>query len=129
MGLSSWNPAYPMRSERKTWNAGYTWKSDNPLLDLVANVYDTRTDFEQNVTNRWGLYIAQMQSSGVDLRNTSSFANHRLTYGADYRKDKVNAGSSSHPNEERGHGQVWGFFCSRSHPVGRAATHGYRGSS
>ena len=107
---SSWNPAYPMRSERKTWNAGYTWKSDNPLLDLAANVYDTRTDFEQNVTNRWGLYIAQMQSSGVDLRNTSSFANHRLTYGADYRKDKVNAGSSSHPNEERGHGQVWGFF-------------------
>lgn len=107
---SSWNPAYPMRSERKTWNAGYTWKPDNPLLDLAANAYDTRTDFEQNVIGRWGVYLAQMQSTGIDLRNTSSFGSHRLTYGFDYRKDKVNAGPQDNPNEERGHGKVRGIF-------------------
>lgn len=107
---SSWNKAYPMNSERQTWNAGYTWKSDNPLIDLAANVYQTRTDFEQDITDRWGLYLAQMESRGFDLRNTSSFANHRLTYGADYRKDKVNAGSRANPHEENGHGKVRGVF-------------------
>lgn len=107
---SSWNPAYPMRSERKTWNAGYTWKSDNPLLDLAANVYDTRTEFEQNVIGRWGVYIAEMQSTGFDLRNTSIIANHRLTYGFDYRKDDVNAGSLANRHEETGKGKVRGVL-------------------
>ncbi len=107
---SAWNPAYPMRSERKTWNAGYTWKSENPLIDLAGNVYRTNTDFQQNVIGRWGVYLAQMESTGFDLRNTSSFANHRLTYGTDYRRDKVNAGSLANPHEENGHGKVQGFF-------------------
>lgn len=107
---SSWNPAYPMQSKRKTWNAGYTWKSDNPLIDLAANVYDTRTDFEQNVIGKWGVYIAQMQSTGFDLRNTSTMGSHRLTYGFDYRKDAVNAGSLANRHEETGKGEVRGLF-------------------
>ncbi|MDG3064997.1 TonB-dependent receptor domain-containing protein [Thauera mechernichensis] len=107
---SSWNPAYPMSSERRTWNAGYTWKSDNPLLDLAANLYQTQTDFEQNVIGRWGVYVAQMESTGFDMRNTSVLGRHRVTYGFDYRRDKVNAGSLSNLNEETGNGDVRGFF-------------------
>lgn len=107
---SSWNPAYPMSSERETWNAGYTWKSDNPLLDLAANVYRTQTDFEQNVIGRWGVYVAQMESTGFDVRNTSIVGQHRLTYGLDYRRDKVNAGSLANRHEETGNGKVRGVF-------------------
>lgn len=107
---SSWNPAYPMSSERETWNAGYTWKSDSPLLDLAANVYRTQTDFEQNVIDRWGVYGAQMESTGFDVRNTSIFGRHHLTYGLDYRRDKVRAGSLANRDEETGNGIVRGIF-------------------
>ncbi len=107
---SAWNLAYPMRTERKTWNAAYTWKSDSPLLDLAVNIYETRTDFEQNVTDRWGVYLADIRSSGMDLRNTSILGSHRVTYGVNYRKDKVSAGYRANPGEERGNGTVRAVF-------------------
>jgi hemoglobin/transferrin/lactoferrin receptor protein len=108
---SGFNPAYSMESKRETWTASYNWKPDNTLYDLKFTVYQTTSELEQNVYDRWGLYTGTVQSTGLDLRNTSRFGMHTLTYGLDHRRDHMSAGYNSIDPEMEGEvGKVNGLY-------------------
>ncbi|MEC7815806.1 MAG: TonB-dependent receptor [Pseudomonadota bacterium] len=109
--VSGFNPLYDMdgRRDTTTLNYGYT-PADNLLVDLDLTVYHTESDIEQNVVDRWGRYFGDARSIGGDLRNTSHIGQHSLTYGVDYREDKVNAGYADNPRAEEETGDVTGVY-------------------
>lgn len=107
---SSFNPAYPLESERATWNLGYAWQPGGGLVDLGLSLFRTDTELQQNVIGRWGLYHGQVVSTGFDLRNTSRWDGHRLIYGVDHRRDKITAGYADAPDAESEEGRVTGVY-------------------
>ncbi len=107
---SSFNPAYPLRSERDTLNLGYAWRPADARIDLALNLYQTDTEIEQNVIGRWGRYQGRVRSTGLDLRNTGHHGMHELTYGMDWRRDRITAGPADDPGTERERGSVAGLF-------------------
>lgn len=107
---SSFNRAYPLRTERGTWNLGYAWQPADERIDLALNLYRTGTELEQDVTDRWGVYQGRIRSTGLDLRNTSHLGAHELSYGFDHRADRITAGPATDPSSERERGKVTGVF-------------------
>ena len=107
---SSFNPAYALKSVRETWTLGYNWKPDNTLYDVAFKLYQTSTELEQNVFDRWGLYTGKLKSTGLDLRNTSRFSIHTLTYGVDHRRDNITAGYGADVGMESEIGSVNGLY-------------------
>src|SRR5690606_1475236 len=109
--ISSWNPGYPLAIERKTTTLNYQLNPRaNAYLNLEVTVYDTRSELEQNVTNRWGVYNGSTESQGINLRNTTQFTSHELVYVLEYREDTVNAGPGTNPTEQQENGEVMGVF-------------------
>ncbi|QIL92043.1 TonB-dependent receptor [Microbulbifer harenosus] len=80
---------YPMDAERETLVANYS-ASLNDAVNLEITAYDTNSDMVQD--GPWGLYGGNTASIGFDIRNTSSFGQHTLTYGIERRNQKVVAG-------------------------------------
>lgn len=107
--VSGFNRAYPLQSERRAWTLGYDYQPDDPLIDLRLTVYDTRQDLKQDVIGRWGLFSGRVDSTGADVRNTSRWDRHTLTYGLDHRKDRTSSGYGSEPGEFNDRGTVWGI--------------------
>lgn len=81
---------YPVDAERETLVLNYGLEA-GPLWSVEFSAYQTRSEFDQDVYNRWGRYGAEMLTKGFDLRNTSRLGRHKLTYGMDYRKDHVSS--------------------------------------
>ncbi|MEH6493927.1 TonB-dependent receptor domain-containing protein [Halopseudomonas sp.] len=108
---SDFNPAYPLTNDRETWNLGYEFNPEsNPFLDLKLTAYQTSNHLEQNVIGRWGLYEAEAETWGADLRNTSLLGGHELAYGVDYRRDEITAGPGTNPTEQEQDGKVYGIY-------------------
>ena len=62
--------------------------ADNDLLDMRFTAYYTENEMDRsNFSSTYG--GAGVESYGFDLRNTSIFGDHAMTYGVDYRKDKA----------------------------------------
>ncbi|WP_299595284.1 TonB-dependent receptor [uncultured Microbulbifer sp.] len=80
---------YPMDAERETLVANYS-ASLSSAVNLEITAYDTNSDMVQD--GPWGLYGGNTASIGFDIRNTSSFGQHTLTYGIERRNQKVVAG-------------------------------------
>jgi hemoglobin/transferrin/lactoferrin receptor protein len=109
--ISSWNPGYPLKMERETFNLNYQLNPrDNPWLNLEVTLYDTYSELEQNVINRWGIYNGSSESQGINLRNTTQLSSHELIYGFEYRDDRVNAGPETNPREQEETGKVASVF-------------------
>lgn len=109
--ISDWNPGYPLKIERETTTLNYQLNPRaNPYLNLEITLYDTRSELEQNVTNRWGIYKGSTGSQGINLRNTTQLSAHELIYGLEYRDDTVNAGPGTDLREQEENGKVAGIF-------------------
>lgn len=109
--VSSFNRLYELDGRRDTTTLNYGYApAGNALVDLEATVYHTESDIEQNVEDRWGRYFGFSRNIGGDLRNTSRFGEHSLTYGVDYREDKVNAGYQEDKRAEQQTGEVLGVY-------------------
>ncbi|MCQ4062314.1 TonB-dependent receptor, partial [Klebsiella pneumoniae] len=65
---SSFNPLFPLETERETWTLKYGWNPLSELVDLEVTTYHTSTELQQD--GRWGLYIGDTASAGLDVRNT-----------------------------------------------------------
>lgn len=85
--ISSWNKAFPLTTERTTHNLNYGFSNDSALLDGSLALYHSNTELEQNA--RFGLYHGGVQNKGLDLRNSSEFASHKLVYGVDHRAEQT----------------------------------------
>lgn len=84
---SSRNAPIDQKSHRDTTTLNYTFNPANSeLLNLDITVYDTDSFIEQD--GAYGIYEGRVKSQGFDLRNSSKFGNHELTYGVDYRRDE-----------------------------------------
>jgi hemoglobin/transferrin/lactoferrin receptor protein len=109
--VSGFNRLYELDGRRDTTTLNYGYApAGNALVDLEATVYHTESDIEQNVEDRWGRYFGFSRNIGGDLRNTSRFGEHSLTYGVDYREDKVNAGYQEDKRAEQQTGEVLGVY-------------------
>lgn len=91
------DPIYPMEGERNTFIANHNWRA-NQLINLETTLYYTESEIIQDTINHnrgpaggWGKYQGNLKSFGFDLRNTSRVGQHKLTYGVDYRDDKVSS--------------------------------------
>lgn len=81
---------FPMEGQRETLVINHRLQAGK-LLNLETTLYNTESEVEQNRFDRWGRYGASVTSTGFDIRNTSEFGKHKLTYGVDYREDEVNS--------------------------------------
>ncbi|PAU88394.1 TonB-dependent receptor [Pseudomonas sp. WN033] len=118
--VSGFNRAYPLKSVRETYTLNHAWQPlANPLLALETTLYHTTTELTQDVFDRWGKYHGEVESTGMDLRNTSELGSHRITYGIDYRDDKVTAGPAANRSENKETGSVMGLYVQDSIRVTR----------
>lgn len=108
---SSWNPLYPLEANRDTLVFNHAYAKSG-LVNLETTVYNTQASVEQNIHDRWGKYQGKTESVGFDIRNTSGFNDHTVTYGLEYRKDEVTA-KSLEPDADEGareKGDVLGLY-------------------
>ncbi len=88
------NPPFYQQAYRKTGTVEYSINPENnPWLALETSAYYTETSINRDDTD-WatlyggGLYEGTIETYGFDIRNSSKFHEHSLTYGIDYRQDK-----------------------------------------
>jgi hemoglobin/transferrin/lactoferrin receptor protein len=101
------SPLFKSEAERDTAVVNYELQY-NELLNLEATSYHTTSSF------RGGFYdwLSEITSWGFDVRNTSGFGNHSVTYGIEYRDDEVESGYAI-PQPEEQHaeeGSVLGIY-------------------
>ena len=82
------DPLFPAEGKRQTATLNYGFAAGDGI-DLEATAYWTRSRFEQDRFDRWGLYGAAIRSAGFDARARFRQAGHDLIVGAEYRSDKV----------------------------------------
>lgn len=116
MVLAPRNAAYPLQTERETWTLNYALQPlDSDLLDLELTTYHTTNELQQD--GRFGLYFGDTRSTGFDLRNTSRFAEHSLTYGVDYRDDRTTLGPEGDRELSSEDGEVLGFYVQDAYQI------------
>lgn len=81
-------PLIPSEAQRDTAVFSHRYSNEG-LVNLESSIYYTKAEFTQLRTNRWGAYGAELASWGFDIRNTSKFADHTMSYGVDFRSDEV----------------------------------------
>jgi hemoglobin/transferrin/lactoferrin receptor protein len=79
---------FPGEARRRTTTANYGY-AFNTALDMEATAYHTETRFTQDRYDRWGLYEANIESTGADIRLNATLGAHDMTGGVEYRQDKV----------------------------------------
>lgn len=79
---------FPAEGERRTAVANYGYDAARGWR-LQATGYWTKTEFTQDRYDRWGLYGAEIETVGFDLRGHFDLGAHRLTAGVEHRRDEV----------------------------------------
>lgn len=101
------DPLYDSEAERSTYVANYQF-IQGALVNIEATAYQTASSFRGGRFD----WLAEIDTYGFDLRNTSDFAAHRFVYGVDYRSDEVTSGYAvSKPEENHAEeGSVLGVY-------------------
>lgn len=81
-------PLFAGDAGRRTAVANYLIDG-GPLALVEATAYATRAQFEQDRSDRWGLYGADIDTYGFGLRNTTALGANELIYGVEARLDRV----------------------------------------
>lgn len=92
-------PLFPGEAGRRTAVANYLVDA-GPLALVEATAYATRAQFEQDRSDRWGPYGADIDTYGFDLRNTTALGEGELITGVEGRFDRV-------ASEYRAEPEVW----------------------
>lgn len=79
---------FPAEGTRQTAVLNYSLAAAQGF-DIEATGYWTRSKFTQDRHDRWGLYGAEIQSFGVDLRGRVQRGDHDLVVGVEARDDRV----------------------------------------
>ena len=82
------NPLFPAEGTRQTAVLNYG-HDVSQSASLEATGYWTRSKFTQDRTDRWGLYGAEIETYGADLRGRLALGQHDVVAGAEYRNDRV----------------------------------------
>lgn len=98
-------PLYPSEAERDTYVANYRF-DHSALVFLEATAYQTSSSFRGGRFD----FLADIDTYGFDIRNTTDISNHVFTYGIDYRKDEVESGPGVGPVQNAEEGSVMGIY-------------------
>jgi len=79
---------FEAKGKRQTAILNYGFEGDSGV-GIEATGYWTRTNFSQDRFDRWGLYGAEIETYGFDVRAKLAVANHDITVGAEHRRDRV----------------------------------------
>lgn len=111
---------YPSEAERDTLVANYR-------LDHSAMVYLEATAYNTTSSFRGGRFdwLADIETYGFDIRNTSETTNHVFTYGIDYRNDEVESGPAAGAVENAEEGSVLGVYAQAHSAMTPALTLSY----
>lgn len=82
------DPLFKSWGDRETIVANYTWYL-NALVNLEITLYQTESSFKRELYT----WDASIKTTGFDIRNTSDLGDHSVTYGVDYKQDKVDSQS------------------------------------
>ena len=96
---------YPSEAERDTYVANYRF-AHSDMVYLEATAYKTDSSFQGGRFN----WLAQIDTYGFDIRNTSETANHKFVYGVDYRSDEVESGPAAGAVENAEESSVMGIY-------------------
>lgn len=102
---STGSPLYSGEGERSTFVANYSFnKSD--LVNMEVSAYSTSSGFQRDLFT----WFTDISSSGLDVRNTSAFGDHSVTYGFEMHNDEVESGELDGPAEHIEEGSVLGLY-------------------
>ena len=96
---------YPSEAERDTYVANYRF-AHSALVHVEATAYQTDSSFRGGRFD----WLAEIDSYGFDLRNTSETGLHKFVYGIDYRNDEVTSGPAQGSTENAEEGSVLGIY-------------------
>ncbi|AKM08081.1 TonB-dependent receptor plug domain-containing protein [Pelagerythrobacter marensis] len=82
------DPLFPAQAQRRTAIANYRYDGGGPIgLELTG--YWSKAEFELDRFDRWGLYGADIENWGGDVRLNLALGAHDVTTGVEYRNDSV----------------------------------------
>jgi len=87
-GVVEGAPLSKSEGERETMVLNHSWYL-NDFINLETTLYNTESSFQRELFT----WIASIETKGFDIRNTSEFDAHSLTYGIERQTDEVNASS------------------------------------
>ncbi|MBU3004650.1 TonB-dependent receptor plug domain-containing protein [Paraglaciecola arctica] len=96
---------YPSEAQRDTYVANYRF-AHSAFVDIEATAYQTTSSFRGGRFD----WLADIDTFGFDLRNTSETAQHKFVYGVDYRSDEVISGPAAGVTENAEEGSVMGIY-------------------
>lgn len=96
---------YPSEAQRDTYVANYRFEH-NAMVSLQATAYHTGSSFRGGRFD----WLADIQTIGFDLRNTSEIGRHSIVYGADYRSDEVDSGPAAGAVQNTEESSVMGLY-------------------
>ncbi|MDN3518503.1 TonB-dependent receptor [Aquisalimonas lutea] len=110
--VSPGNQVLPLEGTRQTGTLNYElMPAANDWLGLDVTLYRTEQNIEQDQRPLgWPIYHGKVETDGIDVRNTSRLGSHEVTYGVDYRDDRVTAGPEGDRNAESEEGEVTGVY-------------------
>lgn len=79
---------FPAEGQRDTAIINYGFDATD-VFSVETTGYWTQSTFEQNRFDRWGLYGADIETYGFDLRGRLEKNNHVVVGGIEHRDDKV----------------------------------------
>lgn len=98
-GTFPFRPDFPLRDDdpipqqvkRDTYNVDYGFNPANPLIDVSANAYQTKTQILRDSDGKPGYeFDAEVKTTGAKVENTSvidgRFGNHKLIAGVEHYK-------------------------------------------
>ncbi len=82
------NPVFDQEMTRNTVTGNYHFDSrSNEWLDLEVTLFTTETSLK-HIDGPYGTYLGELESQGINIRNTSVLQAHSLTYGIENRQDE-----------------------------------------
>lgn len=81
---------FPVEGERQTAVLNYEYTASD-VFRLETTGYWTNTELTQDRYDRWGLYGAEIDTWGFDLRGRWWAADHAITAGVEHRDDEVSS--------------------------------------
>ena len=91
------DPLFPAEAQRRTAIGNYRYDGGGPIgVELTG--YWSKAEFELDRYDRWGLYGAEIENWGGDLRLNAQVDRHDITGGVEYRNDHVTSAYLGDPS-------------------------------
>lgn len=112
-GAGATNPPNDQIFETETYTLAYDYVPETPWVDLRAEVYNNRGFLKQS--DAVSSSDASISSYGVNLRNTFSTGDFKLTLGSDLNLDRTEANRAAGRQSEQG--EVFGGYSQLTYKI------------